>query len=269
MNDLKTLWFNPQTPSTYHQKVKEMSGVPDEKLVANLINNYLPLRKKIVIDLGIGTGRELEWLDQSLGVSKIIGVDYSKEMLIFCEKEAGKCKHEVKLVNDNLLKSVILPKLTKVYKEPFIFLSLINTFGNFSKAERIIILKNLCSLSKKSDRVILALYKNSQQVKLLNVVKNSPYFQTKEPEDKAILAELIEYGLLPFFWTSVMDKYHTLPRFWYDKINNDVVVHVDGKRLFASHRFAKEEIEHEFKESGLKIDKIIEGKAMWIVVGKI
>ena len=270
MNDLKTFWFHPQTPLGYHKAIQDFSsGIDDEKIIENFINKYLPQRQKIIVDLGIGTGRELPWLDNTFAISEIIGIDYSSEMLKFCRIEAKKCKHEVKLINDNLLKTTILPKLVKTYKEPFIFLSLMNTFGNFYKGERITVLKNLSSLLKKSDRIILALYKNSQRVKILRDLENSPYLQAKKPKDKAILAELIEYGLLPFFWTSVMDKYHTLPRFWYDKINNDVVIHIDGKRLLASHRFAKEEIENEFKVSGLRIDKIIEGKSMWIAVGKI
>lgn len=270
MADLQTFWFHPQSPQSYHQIVNKVpSGITDEKIVANFVNNYLPEQKKTVVDLGIGSGRELVWLDKVFGVAKIIGVDYSPAMIKFCKKEAKIHKHEIELVEDDLLTTVLLPPIVKKEKRPIVYLSLVNTFGNFSRKERLLALKNIAAILKPADRIILALYHRRHHARFLDLIKNSPYFQTQNPKDQPILAELIEYGFYPFLWVPVLDKYHQMPRLWYDQKGNDVVMHLDGERLLTSHRFSKEEIEKEFQEAGLKIAKLIEGKAMWIVVGRI
>jgi len=268
MNNLKTFWFNPQTPLGYNDYIKNASGIDDEKIIAEIIENYFPSKKKIIADLGIGTGRELVWIDKLKNIKEIIGLDYSPVMIDFVKNNI-KINSKICLIVDDLFNSTKLLEKTKKENSPIIFLSLLNTFGNFSKEERILVLKNIFSLMKSKDRIILALYKKNQNAKLLKTISKSPRLETKDPNNKPILAELIEYGLLKFFWTSVMDKYNQMPRFWYDKKNNDVAIHIDGKRLLASHRFDKEEIMHEFKTVKLKIENLIEGNAMWVVVGKI
>lgn len=269
MNDLKTFWFHPQSPQSYHKIVNSMpSGVVDEKIIEDFINNYLPNRKKVIVDLGIGTGRELIWLDSVLGVEKIIGLDYSPAMLSFLRKNLSNYKHKIELVKDDLLKPILLPKIIMDERKPIVYLSLINTFGNFKKAERLRVLKNISPLLKHADRIVLALYTRGHHAKLLQSIKDYPHLQTKNPKEQKILAEIIEYTFYPFLWIPAFEKYHQMPRLWYDQKKDDLVMHLDGKILLATHRFSKEEIENEFRISGLKIDKIIEGKAMWIVVGK-
>jgi len=270
MNDLKTFWTHPLSPQSYHKIVNSIpSGVVDEKLVENFINKYLPKRRKWIVNLGIGTGRELIWLDNVSGIEKIIGLDYSPSMLSFLRKNLNNYKHKIELVEDDLLKPVLLPKIIRNQKQPMIYLSLINTFGNFTENERIIALKNISSLLKSSDRIILALYTRHHFVKSLNSIKPSPHLQTKNPGEQAVLAEIIEYAFYPFLWVPAFEKYHQIPRLWYDKKKNDLIMHLDGKVLLYTHRFSKKEIEDEFKTARLKIDKLIEGKAMWIVVGKV
>lgn len=269
MSDLKTFWTHPLSPKSYHKIVNSIpSGVVDEKIVENFINSYLPKRRKWIVDLGIGTGRELVWLDNVLGAEKIIGLDYSPAMLRFLRKNLSKYKHKIKLIQDDLLETTLLPKIVLNQKQPIIYLSLINTFGNFTKDERLIALKNISSLLKKSDRIALALYTRKHHAKLLDSIKDYAHFQTKNPKEQSILAEIIEYTFYPFLWIPAFEKYNQIPRLWYDQKKNDLVMHLDGKILLATHRFSKREILQEFKISGLKIDKIIEGKAMWIVVGK-
>lgn len=270
MNNLKTFWFNPQAPTGYHEHMKRYaSGVEDEETVAEIISKYLPTKNKVIADLGIGTGRELDWMDKLPKIKKIIGLDYSPYMTDFITKNKAKYSKSIELIVDDLFKPHQLAKIAKKEKSPIIYLSLINTFGNFTKHERIRVLKNIRFLMLPKDRIVLALYKISQSTKLTDAIAKVASLQTVDPNDQSILAELVEYGLLQFFWTSVMDKYNQLPRFWYDKKNNDVIVHVDGKRLLASHRFSKGEIEEEFTVANLKVAKMIEGKAMWIVVGKV
>lgn len=270
MADLRNFWFHPQSPQSYHQVMNDVpSGIIDEKIIANFINNYLPRKKKIIVDLGIGSGREMVWLDKVSGVEKVIGIDYSPAMLQFCQKEAKNYKHKIELLKDDLLKLLRLPKVAEKEKKPAVYISLINTFGNFSSEERVTALKNISKILKSADRIILALYHRCHHARFLDLIRNLYYFQTQNPKDQPILAELIEYGFYPFLWIPVLDKYHQMPRLWYDQKGNDVVIHLDGKRLLTSHRFSKEEIEEEFRQAGLKITKLIEGKAMWIVVGRI
>ncbi len=266
MTDLKAFWNHNQTPQLYQKQLgKHSSGVVDEKIIQDFINGFFKSHAKVVVDLGIGTGRELGWLDELKKISKIIGIDYSRKMLGYCRQVATRCLHEVDLFQDDLLNPLSLPSITRAERKPIIFLSLINTFGNFTKEERLKALRNVKEIMKAPDRIMLALYKNSQKVK----TKIPNHLKTEVPEDAKILAELIEYSSLQFFWNPVIEKYKTLPRFWYDKQTDNIVIHVDGKRLLISHRFAEEEIVGEFKDVGLKIEKIIEGHAMWIVVGKL
>jgi len=271
MTDLKAFWFHEEMPKGYHRLAnKNASGVVDENIIANFIEKYKPHQEKIIVDLGIGTGRELIWLDKLQNIRKIVGVDFSPAMIAFCKKVAKNCIHKV----DLFLEDLFYPQNLKTFASknttnPLIYLSLINSFGNFTKEERPKILKKLTQLMKNTDRIIFALYKTAGYVKQKVNLKNYLSLNPKDPRDERYLAQIIEYGSYEFLWNPVIDKYHTLPRFWYDKKTNDIVIHNNGKRLYISHRFAKEEIENEFKVSGLKIEKIIEGKAMWIVVGKI
>lgn len=265
MTDLKAFWNHRQTPQAYQKQMDTIaSGVSDEKIAQDFINSYLKSRLKVIVDLGIGTGRELVWLDKLHKVSKIIGIDYSRKMLDYCTSVSTKYKHTVYLFQDDLLKPLSFPSITKDESKPIIYLSLINTFGNFTREERLKALINIKDILKSSDRIVLALYKNSQDVKM----KIPKYLKTELAEDAKILAELIEYSSIQFFWDPVIEKYKTLPRFWYDKKGDDIVIHVDGKRLLTSHRFAREEIMNEFSKSGLKVNKLIEGRAMWIAIGK-
>lgn len=269
MNDLKTFWTHPLSPKSYHKIVNSIpSGVIDEKFIKAYINKYLPTRIKWIVNLGIGTGRELIWLDKVSGIEKIIGLDYSPTMLSFLRKNLSNYKHKIELVEDDLLKPNLLPKIVRNQKYPMVYLSLINTFGNFTRKERITALKNIASLLKSSDRIILALYTRHHYAKSTELINNNPSLQTKNPKEQTLLSEIIEYAFYPFLWVPAFEKYNQIPRLWYDKKKNDLIMHLDGKVLLYTHRFSKEEIEEEFKTAGLKIDKLIEGKAMWIVVGK-
>ncbi len=269
-NNHKAFWFHTKMPQEYHEEAtKGASGVVDEKIVVGVIESFAPQKEKVLVDLGIGTGRELAWIDKLKNVAKIIGIDYSPVMIDFCQKVANKCSHEVELYVDDLFKPKYSQKIAKENaNNPLIYLSLINTFGNFSKSERILALRNVHSVMKPDDRVIISVYKRTQHVKLASRIKKSDHLQTLNPNDNNLLAEIIEYAGYSFFWDSVMDEHHAMPQFWYDQKNHDVAIHVNGKRVFTSHRFTRDEIAEEFTKAGLNVDDLIEGKAMWVVVGK-
>lgn len=265
----ETIWSHFKSPKFYHETVRKMLGVRDEKLVADFINDYLPRKEKVIVDLGIGTGRELEWLDELKNVSKIIGIDKSEAMLKFCKKVAEKCKKEVILIKDDLFDLRKLPKFVARERLPIIYICLLNTLGNFNERERKLVLSNIKKSMKEEDRLILCLYKVLDAVKINRFLKRiHRKFYPKEEKKAKEIYEMIEYALLPIFWDPIMEKFKTVPTFWYNEKTHDIVVHLRKKRVFISHRFTKEEIRNLHKDVGLKLEKIVEGKLMYISVAR-
>ncbi|MDI6592117.1 MAG: class I SAM-dependent methyltransferase, partial [Patescibacteria group bacterium] len=102
------IWRHPKTPAEWDRVVKKYLGLSDEIPLIDYIKNF---GKKVAIcDLGIGTGRLLKKFDKFKNISQIIGVDYSKAMLSFCQKRAKKCKKKVILLEDDLRNPVRLEK---------------------------------------------------------------------------------------------------------------------------------------------------------------
>lgn len=262
---MKHFWRLPTTPEEYDKGVRKMSGVLDETPIIDYIKNF---KKSVtVVSLGIGTGRELEWLDKIKNVTKIIGIDYSAPMLRFCRKRAKQCKKKVILLKDNIAEPVKLKRKVSKIKKPIIYLALINTLGNFSFKERELALQKTRNLMKRKDGLIICLYKLISQA-TISTLNIPPYLHLKTKEARTKLTEIIEYALQPFVWRGLIKKYNQLPRFWYDEKENDITAYIGEKKTFISHRFSKEEIKTLHKKAGLKIEKLIEGKAMYTVVSK-
>lgn len=76
------------------------------------------------------------------------------------------------------------------------------------------------------------------------------------------------YALIPHVWHSVIGGEGTLPRFWYNRDSNDIVIHINGRKVVISHRFNKEEIRELAVSAKLSIEKLITGKFMYIVILK-
>src|SRR3990167_10802080 len=98
------MWVHAKTPEEYHKFfLSEFpSGVVDEKHVARFFNAYLPKRRKTIVDLGIGTGREMVWIDKLRNCSQIIGLDYSLPMVKFCSGSSTLYTHKLVCIRDNL-----------------------------------------------------------------------------------------------------------------------------------------------------------------------
>lgn len=268
--NMRPMWTHEKIPADYHKFFSSEipSGTGDEPIVANFFNNYLPGIKKTIVDMGIGSGRELAWIDKIGDLSDIIGIDYSKPMLSFCGKQKRILKHELILIEDDLLKLESTAKIVRRFDEPLVYVSLINSFGNFAKDERITFLKGLRSLVRSDDRIILCVYKRPTAA----MSKNLPVFFPEAAVPKAKidakrLCFIREYALIPYVWHEAIEE-GGFPCFWYDKKDNDIIIHVDGKRMVISHRFYKEEIIDLAKVSGLLIDKIITGKFMYVAILK-
>ncbi len=262
----KIIWKHKKATELYHKEEisKKASGAIDEKYV----KNYIASKKNVkLVSLGIGNGRELYWLNKLKNIKEIIGVDYSGEMLDICKAVAKQYRVKTFLVKDNLLSLKRLKRIIEKEKIPLIFLSLLNTIGNFTLKQREKILKNVDSLIKKKDRIILCLYKRPERIRAKIILP--PQIKIKGNLVKRIeLGEAIEYASLEFFWPPILEKFRQIPRFWYNEKTNDITIYVGKKKILISHRFSEEEIKKLCQIAKLKIEKLIEGKFMWVVILK-
>jgi len=260
-------WKHKKAVKLYHKKFsKGSSGVTDEKHIKEFITT---LKKGVkVVSLGIGSGRELNWLDELKNVKEIIGIDYSDDFLNICREVAAECKIRVTLIKDNLFSLRKLKRVVKNEKLPLIYVCLINTLGNFEEKERKKVLKNVKNLMRKKDRLILALYKRPNEIKTRMFLP--PQIRLRGGLERKIkLGTLIEYSHFDFFWLSTFEKYHCFPRFWYNDKTDDVTVYVGKEKILISHRFSKEEIKELAQKTKFKIEKLIEGKFMWTTILRI
>jgi|GEM_PF-4405628 len=267
---MRGMWTRAQTPAGYFDYFSSElpSGTADEKIVAGFFNNYLPQTAKALVDLGIGPGREMAWLDNLNNLSRIIGVDYSQEMIDFAKKQAGRLAHGLICEKDDLLAPAVLPQIVSRIEEPIVYVSLINSFGNFTLAERDVFLKNIKKLMRPADRLVICVYKRlSLKMKKSLPLDFPPSGQPKNKIDRVRLCFAREYALIPYVWDWVMENGY-LPCFWYDNKNNDIVIHANGRRLIISHRFSRNDIKDATVNAGLTLEKILNGKFMYVAVIK-
>jgi len=270
---MEKIWKHRETPKHYfnyfyNEISKRMAGVKDEKYIVGFVNNFNPKKNKIIVNLGIGPGRELPWLVKLKNISEIIGVDYSPAMLSFCKKQAEKYKKKITLIKDNFFTLKKLSKIVKKEKKPIIFICLLNTIGNFTEKKRIKILKIFKRLMQKQDRLILTVYKPIEKVRI-NIKRFPPHLRPVSKEDISKLYEIMICAVAGFFWDSAFTYYEgKMPQFGYNKRTRDLTVHVERKKIYISHRFTEKEIKELHKKANLKIEKLIEGKLMFIVVSK-
>lgn len=258
-------WKHKKATEFYNKTILEKaSGVIDEKYVKDFIASKKNVK---VVSLGIGSGRELNWLDKLKNIKEVIGIDYSLDFLDICERVAAKCKVKVSCIRDNLFSLKKLKKFIKKEKLPLIFICLLNTLGNFTLQQREKVSKNVKNLMKRKDRLILCLYKRPKRIKAKIFLPSQIKIKGNSGR-KVKLGTLIEYGGLEFFWLPILEKYHKLPRFWYNEKTDDVTIYVGKEKILISHRFSKEEIKKLAKITKLKIEKLIEGKFMWVVILK-
>lgn len=262
----ETIWKHKRAVELYHKKVSiESSGVVDEKYVKDYISSKRDVK---VVSLGIGSGRELAWLDKLKNIEEVIGIDYSADFLEICRKVAKKCKVKVCCLKDNLFSLKKFKKFIRKEKLPLIYICLLNTLGNFTQKQREKVLRNVRSLMKRKDRLILCLYKRPERIKAKIFLP--PQIRIKGNSGRKVkLGTLIEYGCLELLWLPILEKYHRLPRFWYNGKTDDVTVYAGKEKIFISHRFSEEEIKKLTEIAKLKIEKLIEGKFMWVVILKI
>jgi len=264
----KIIWAYRKTPEVWHKKASAgSSGIVDERY----IKDYIASQKEVkVVSLGIGTGRELNWLKQLKNIKEVIGIDYSQAMLDFCRKTAKEFPVKVSLIKENLLSLKKLEVQIKNEKLALIYIYLLNTLGNLEEKNRIRVLKKINALMKKEDRLILALYKRPERIREKVFLPDHIKLKLKENSGLKIkFGEVIEYMYYEVWWPPILEKYHQLPRFWYNDKTNDITIYAGKRKVFISHRFSEEEIMEMAKEAKLKIEKLIEGKFMWVVILRV
>jgi len=260
------IWKHKKAAELYTEAIsREVRGPVDEKYVKDYIGSKRSIK---VVSLGIGSGRELNWLDKFKNVKEVIGIDYSPDFLEICRKVAEKCRVKVICFKDNLFSLNKFKRFIRKENLPLIFICLLNTLGNFIQKEREEVLKNVRRLMKNKDRLILCLYKRPERIKAK--ISLPPQIKIKGSSGRKVkLGTLLEYGALEFIWIPILEKYHQPPRFWYNEETDDVTIYVNGKKILISHRFSEEEIKEMAQIAKLKIEKLIEGKFMWVVILKI
>jgi len=184
----------------------------------------------ILIDMGAGPGKEIEWFYNIKNIKEIWAIDKNK---LFIEYLKNKRYPKTKVIEADFT-------IWKPEKEDnYVIICLNNTFGNFYKEERKSILKLWKSYAKK---IILSLTK----------------YKDVKSYDKMI-ETLSSYAYLDFVWDFAIKKYGKIPNFWFDSKNRDVIIWVDDYR-FISHRWTIEDIKEEFPNA-----KIYDAEKYFIV----
>lgn len=266
-NSVKELWSDKEVANSYNISAAQLGSI-DEKHIEKFINSYFPKEKKTIVDLGIGGGRELVWLDKVKNVQKVIGVDYSKAMIDACKKNIAEKKIKVKV-------SLIHKDILQLDKEDIsgtggsikIFLFLLNSLGNNIREEQIRILNSVKKLMERKDLLIMTLYKYPEKLRI------SKEFLEEIPRhldsyEKKKVYEILDYVFVPFLWQIYYRKYKKIPVFWYNKETKNVEVYIGKKLVFMSHRWDEKEIKDVHQVANLKIKKIIDGDLMYISIAE-
>jgi|GEM_PF-3428852 len=263
------LYKSVKAPEAFYKAYQKKLDVVDERHLVDFIKKYHPGSKKIIIDLGIGPGRELEWLEKIEDVASIVGIDFSKPMLDFCKGIAKRYSKKVILVQEDFRNLSKTEKLIGGSVTPKIFICLVNTLGNFPPRDRLRVLNAVRRIMGGEDRLVLMLYKLPQDMRINgNAIKRIPPHLRPRGYDIMKYLELIDYSFQNWIWDPVVEIFGSPPIITYDDENQDIAAYVGDKKVFGSHRWDKTEIRNLHKQAMLRIDKIIEGDYAYIVVSK-
>ena len=239
------LWHFPLTAQLHHTCENKAERTVDEEIVKRFLAES---GEHVVVDLGIGAGRELKWLREIPGVSKIIGVDYSIHMLKQVMKLWKRSVKNLIVVDDDMTKLSNLPALIKEEKKPCRYISLANTFGNLESEERIQALTRIASLMKSEDRLALVLY--------------------KRPKSKQGQSAELEYykRSFPIYEKIVWEMFKQPIHYSYDVGEQNVVFGTKEKPICISHRWSKKEIKELVEKSGLTIERLFTGRYAYVPI---
>jgi len=240
-------WKHPLTAEFYHNVDKSSEKFADEAILADFLKKHTP---HILIDLGIGTGRELNWLRDVETTRAVIGIDYSPHMLDKCREIWRSYPKKLVLLLDDFEKLQKLEKVLRREHGPAVFICLSNTLGNLPSERRKKAVAKIGTVARPGDLVIFALYKRvagrKQYTEEIKYYKK--YYRTLETVVKAI------YGI------------HATYK--YDETGHDILVGTNEEPIFISHRWAKGEIAALFSSTCLRLEDILEGDYTFFSIGK-
>jgi len=155
------VWFNKEACKAYvtEQKKATMVRSKDRERMLKVLSSYLPDEEKVHVGLGIGGGLDFELIKMP-HVERIIGVDYSPNMLELCKERHP----DAEVLKDDLLHLRKLKKVLKKDDRPVLLSLLTNTLGNFSSKNRPKVVKSIRSVMKKNDLLVVELYKRPELV---------------------------------------------------------------------------------------------------------
>jgi len=261
---IKLFYTYTGTPEIYHRYTYDLERGEDEKIVYDYIKKFSKNKKIVLIDLGIGTGRELKFLKEIKNIKKIIGIDYSKPMLDFCKNTWEHFLIPLKLIQDDFRNLKNSKKTIQNIESPKIFTLLFGTINNTTERDRLLTLKTVKKLMTKDDRLIIDFSKVPE--KQIADYKH-PWIKFKERKEELSFYDTKVFIELDFFWKVAKKHFGTIPQFFYDKKTRNIVITISGVgNCFFSHRYTKKEIGDLIKKVGLKIEMFKDGKEMYISI---
>lgn len=268
-NWIKLFFQYSETPNIYHKLFGENSfsyrgGDIDWSL--GYIKSFSNNKKVAVIDLGIGTGRELEALKENPNIKKIIGIDYSDSMISFCREKWKDYPIALNLIRDDFSLLKRSKKLINEIDLPKIFTIFFGTINNTTEEDRIKMLISVRKLMKKDDIFIIEFSKRPEKQ---DVDFNHPWLKFKNKAEEIGFYEANTYAQLKWFWDATKENFRTTPQFFYEKRTHNIMITVTGVgSCFFSHRYSLREINKLVDMAKMRIKEIREGKEMYTVVIK-
>ena len=97
--ELMDEYFNSRVD--VYDEIHQQTGISWGKQIRDIVSEYIPREKSRILDLGCGTGLELEEIFKKSPKSEIVCVDISKEMLKKLKEKYD--KYNVTIINENFL----------------------------------------------------------------------------------------------------------------------------------------------------------------------
>ncbi|MFA6252108.1 MAG: class I SAM-dependent methyltransferase [Candidatus Paceibacterota bacterium] len=268
-NWIKLFFQYYKTPAIYHKYFGENTSSyrgRDIDWAIDYIDNFSKNKKVSIIDLGIGTGRELGLLKHNGNIKKIIGIDYSNTMIDFCCKRWKNFPIPLELILDDFISIKQASKKIKTVNGYKVFAIFFGTINNLLEEERIKMLLAVKKMMGKGDIFVIEF---SKRPKDQNIEFNHPWLKFKNKKDVIGFYEAGVYAQLKWFWDASKDNFNTAPQFFYEKRTNNIIITVPGfGRCFFSHRFSESEVRSLVEKVGLYVEKINDGREMLTAIIK-
>lgn len=260
-NWIKFYYEYAQTPKSYYSNVHGLARGNDETVMYDYINKFSKKKRVVLIDLGIGTGRELEFLKEFKNIKEVVGLDYSDAMLKFCQKTWKNYPIRLRLIQDDFRTFANSKKAIASVKLPKIFTLFFGAINNTTEEDRMRFLAAVKKLMTEKD-ILLITFSKIPQTQIASY--KHPWIKFKSRNEEMSFYDIRVYIQIMWFWGVAKEYFGTVPQFYYDKLTRNIIITITGAgSCFFSHRFTKEEIRKTVKKAGMKLNLLKEGKEMY------